>query len=95
MARKRRTRKDKETVKHTFTISWDPSTSERKNRRSVKGQSKKSKRGQAKNNAQSKNAKGKAKAGIDKKLRKDILKSLALAGIILCLEIVLYLIWPS
>lgn len=95
MAKKRRTRKDKEEAKHTFKISWEKGVSERKNPRPVKGQSSDSLKPSSSGTRPRRNAKGKAKAELQEGIKKDILKSLALAAVILCLEVVLYFIWPS
>lgn len=95
MAKKRRTRKDKQGAKHTFRISWEKGVSERKKSGPVKGQSSGRHKTKKSGTTPSKNAKGKAKAEFDQSLKKDILKSLALAAVILCLEVMLYFIWPS
>jgi hypothetical protein len=95
MAKKRRTRKDKKEAKHTFTLSWEKGVSERKKTGAVKGQSFGRHKGKTSGTRPLENAKGKAKAQYQQDIKKDILKSLALAGIILCLEVVLYFIWPS
>ena len=95
MAKKRRTRKDKKEAKHTFTLSWEKGTSERKKSDTVKGQSSSRHEEKKSGTKPSKNAKGKAKAQFGKSIKKDILKSLALATIILSLEVMLYFIWSN
>lgn len=94
MAKKRRTRKDKQGAKHTFKISWEKGISRRKKTEPVKGQSTNRHKDKKAGTANSKNAKSKAKDGFGKSLKKDIIKSLALAAIILSLEVMLYFIWP-
>lgn len=95
MAKKRRTRKDKKEAKHTFTLSWEKGASERKKSDTVKGQSSSRHKKKQSGTKPPKNAKGKAKAQFSEGIKKDILKSLALAAIILSLEVMLYFIWSS
>lgn len=94
MAKKRRTKKDKKEAKHTFLLNWEEGLSERKKSGSVKGQSSNKAKKKSSGTKKSKNAKSKAKAGSDAAIKKDIIKSLALAGFILSLEVMLYFIWP-
>lgn len=95
MAKKRRTKKDKKEAKHTFVMSWEKGASERKKPDTVKGQSSSRHKNKKSGMKASKNAKGKAKDEFRENIKKDILKSLALATIVLSLEVMLYFIWPS
>lgn len=85
---KRRTRKDKKEAKHNIKISWEPQESASK-----KTYKKKRKSKQKHNKTSSKN---KYSYSGDKKLvysiKKDIIKSLGLAGFIISIELVIYFI---
>lgn len=92
---KKRTRAQKEKAHHNFTISWDPSLKIQSPKANVKRH--------FKNEASSKSiqAAKTIKANItehsydNKAIRKDIIKSLSLASLILCLELVIYLVWKN
>ena len=89
---KRRTRKEKEKAKHTFTVHWDPtsdSISEASVKREFDGKSKLASKKVPKNKIANLTAKD---MGL-RLVRKDIFKSLILASIILASEIMIYLVW--
>ncbi len=90
---KRRTRKQKEAARHQFNISWTPKPERASTKANVKGQiinqpSPKPAQGQ-----RAKKARLLAKEGSFEAYKKDTLKSLILASIILAAELVLYLAW--
>lgn len=92
---KRRTRKDKESAKHNFTISWKPEIEKVLFEPNVNRQTKNIKnhphpKSVIRNNAES-TEKGKNLASI----KKDIFKSLTLALLILTSELMLYLFLKS
>jgi hypothetical protein len=91
---KRRTRKQKEAAKHQFKISWKPNENEAKRGTSeanVKGQFRKSE-AKKPNSKPSKNYSNyTAKSENLAVIRKDIVKSLILAGMIVASEIMIYL----
>jgi hypothetical protein len=99
---KRRTRKQKESARHQFTIEWKPGQvpSGKKGQPEpkkasaepvVKGQFKKPAKSRLSKAAVSKKAMESAKAGDVAKIKREIIKSLILASLILSLEIMLYL----
>ena len=91
---KRRTRKQKKGARHQFTLSWEPAKDEPKTNTSeanVKGQNKKSE-AKKKSVRNVKNySYSSAKSENLGTIKKDIIKSLILAGIIVASEIVIYL----
>jgi hypothetical protein len=95
MGKKRRTKKDKQKAKHTFKMSWEKGVSRRKKTKSVKGQSPNSHKSKSSGTPDPKNAKSRAKDEFSESIKKDIIRSLALAAVILSLEVMLYFIWPS
>lgn len=90
---KRRTKKQKQKAKHTFTIKWEPSSTNRKIEPDVNRQFNNefgSKPVEAKIQKQTKST------GLIADLpsiKKNILKSLILSSLILVSEVVLYFIW--
>jgi len=99
---RRRTKEEKLKAKHSFTISWKP------NKESPKTEAKNdlfeaTVKGQFENQLEKKESKNpKIKRGdyLDKfdnlgTIKRDLLKSLIIAGIIVASEIVLYLILPK
>ena len=83
---KRRTKKDKKNAKHNFLVSWEPDTEDPK----LEKEKSKTKKSKKKDTSSSiKNTKFVS-------IKKDILKSISLAGIILGLELVIYLVlWKN
>jgi hypothetical protein len=95
---KRRTRKQKESAKHTFTVNWDPmedkSPIKAKSSLSeptVKGQFKKSQSPASTKPKMDKNANFMVKDAYLSNIKRDIGKSLSLALVIVGLELVIYL----
>lgn len=91
---KRRTRKDKQQAKHQFTVSWSPGSSEAENLNSepsVKRQIITGSKLASKNFVKTKKASNLVKESNLASIKKDIIKSVALAGLILASEVVLYL----
>lgn len=89
----RRTKKQKLHAKHQFAISWAPTPERRLPEASVKGQIEKREasslgRGQKLNKAEVP-----AKEGDFEAYKRNTIKSLILASLILGLEVVLYLAW--
>lgn len=93
MAKKRRTRKDKQTARHDFLISWENGNSEPNLSTSVKGQKKMSLKKKAHVPSHSKSAKFSAKDRSWSVVRRDIVKSLLLTTFVFSLELVIYLVW--
>ncbi|KKR39552.1 MAG: hypothetical protein UT72_C0006G0011 [Candidatus Woesebacteria bacterium GW2011_GWB1_40_101] len=81
---KRRTRKEKERAKHTFTFTFEPD---------VKRQKKGELKAQNLKLDAYENAKLSAKDSQFEPIKRDIVKSLILASLILGLELVIYLGW--
>lgn len=95
---KRRTRKQKEKAKHRLTVSWKPSTSSPKKagktaskKPRVKGQIKKASQAKEKSLHKAKKANSMAKDEGLSLIKRDIVKSLIIASLILSLEVVIYL----
>ena len=95
---KRRTRKQKESVKHTFTVSWKPNVkvapTEAKPSLSEPAVKRQFKKGESLASAKpehNKNANSMVKDGYLIEIKRDIAKSLSLAALIVGLELVIYL----
>ncbi len=90
---KRRTKKQKQKAKHSFTIKWEPGSSNLNFEPSVNSQISNSKMSEANEPNLGKNAMITVK-GLDLEgIKKNIFRSLILAGLILASELVIYLIW--
>ncbi|OGM25080.1 hypothetical protein A2962_02130 [Candidatus Woesebacteria bacterium RIFCSPLOWO2_01_FULL_39_61] len=96
--KKRRTRKQKATAKHEFTIRWDPTLPQTKNEpakdrfeASVKGQFKIADKKGIPQAKIAKTAAISAKSDYLKRIKKDIMRSLTIAALIMGAELVLYL----
>lgn len=89
---KRRTRKQKEKAKHQFTLSWHPEPKKASSKADVKGQFEKGTKLKKLQKSKKENAKFTAKLDGLASIRRDILKSLLLASLILSLEVVIYLV---
>ena len=90
---KRRTKKDKSSARHKFTLQWEPSSKNSDLASSVKGQLKNQ---DSTVNTKPQNAKSadiSAQESSGKNVRKDIIKSLILVSFVLSLELVVYLVW--
>ncbi len=99
---KRRTKKQKQRARHGFTVSWKPQKEKVKSGTKIKPANPSVKRQlpdePKKNKADIKTPKKARYSGKDENLRtirQDIIKSLVLAGLIVGLEIVLYLFLRS
>lgn len=93
---KRRTKKQKATARQPFLISWKEDKSHDKKASfepDVKGQTKKNLRHNSASKKRSKMAYPSGKVDGLASVRKDIIKSLSLASLIVGIEVVLYLIW--
>jgi len=90
---KRRTKKDRASAHHQFTLRWVPSSKNDDLASSVKGQLKEQDLAANARTRKAKNADILAQEGSDKKIRSDIIKSLILVSFILSLELVVYLVW--
>jgi len=90
---KRRTRKQKESAHHQFTISWTPSTKRASSEASVKRQIPGRNKSTGSSLHISKNASTSALDIDIATIKKEIRKSLILASAILAMELVLYLFW--
>ena len=88
---KKRSRKQKQQARHTFTIKHDPASSEPKDQL-VKGQSKNDKSGTNTKASGTKKAQNKAKGVGLTQTKREIVKSVGLASLVLGLEVVIYLI---
>ncbi len=95
---KRRTRKQKEKAKHSFAVSWKPSTltskPEAKKGKSepiVKGQTTQAQKHKRDRHIKKKSADRLAKDEGLGTIKRDLVKSLIIASLILTLEVVLYL----
>jgi hypothetical protein len=99
MAR-RRTKKQKSKAKHQFLLKWEPATKESSTKAkkplsepAVKGQIKTQASLGTKAKAKLKFADFQAKNGSLALIKRDIVKSLFLASLVLALEVMLYLAW--
>lgn len=90
---KRRTRKQKEAPKHQFTVSWTPRPEKASAKANVKGQIEKRSKPSLEQGQETKKARIMAKEGNFEAYKRDTVKSLILASLILGLETVLYLAW--
>lgn len=96
MAKKRRTKKDKVNPKHPTSISWKPTKSEAKftdSEANVKRQLSESKYENKSVNDSKKDARHTDKNTLLASVKKDLLKSLFFASLIVASEVVIYLIW--
>jgi hypothetical protein len=99
---KKRTRKQKEKVKYDFLIDWNPDNAKFKNEAKmsdseavVKGQFAKSQKTKKRSSPKPKKAITTAKEGYLASIKRDLVKSLILAGVIIASEIMLYLLLPK
>ena len=89
---KRRTKKQKSKAKHNFELSWSAGTKSTSAGTPVKGQKKKS--GSSKGSAASgtKSAQSKEEIVASAQVKRDIGKSLAIASLVLGIELVIYFV---
>jgi hypothetical protein len=92
---KRRTRKDKETAKHQYTISWNPATINNTTEANVNRQNSGKFHASLKNNNSTKNAEYLAQESYLARTKRDIFKSLMLVILIIGIELVLYFAWKA
>ena len=90
---KRRTRKQKESAKHSFTVSWEGGRKEAAVKSNVKRQFGKLNKSDLKIINDKESADYSVKDKNLASIKKDLVKSLILASFILITEMVLYLIW--
>ena len=90
---KRRTRKQKDLAKHTFTISWKPEAKKTDSEPSVKRQIQKYPKPEKLKSLRTQNSDYTGKISNLASIKKDVARSLILALIILASEVVLYLLW--
>jgi len=90
---KRRTRRQKQEARHQFNVSWSPQPQSRPAEANVKSQIKIKPTVRLGRGQRSKKAKLLAKEGSFEAYRRDTVKSLILASIVLAAELVLYLAW--
>lgn len=90
---KRRTRKQKETARHPFTIHWEPKKKDFE--ANVKRQFQDCpKHSGSKTNLEKKSENTQEMANLAL-IKKDIVKSLVLAALILASEVVIYFLWSG
>jgi hypothetical protein len=90
---KRRTRKQKEKVKYKFTTTSASEAKKQVSSLTVKGQFQTKAKATKTNRVKKEIADRSAKLGNLASIRKDMVKSIILAGFIVGLEIVIYLAW--
>lgn len=88
---KKRTRKQKENPNYRFAISWDPEGKTGKNTEHVKGQKNKKNKGLASGSKKSKLAISSEQETYAQIIKRDVFRSLGITGLILGLELMLYL----
>lgn len=88
---KRRTRKQKEKVKHQFKVSWKPEAKSASSEPVVKGQTEVDKKTKKHKNIKRRKAYYKDSFDNLGTIKRDLVKSLIIASLILALEVVLYL----
>lgn len=96
MGKKRRTKKDKINPKHSISISWDPDAVEAKKPSSeanVKRQLPNEKSRIQSSNRTLKLAKDTEKNDSLASVKKDLIKSLVFASLLIASEVVIYLFW--
>lgn len=93
MSKKRRTRKAKKNAKHHFVYSWNPSSTEPSKRSTVKGQFDLGSKPEKSGSRGSKKAKHTASKQYLYQTKKEIIKSVSLASLIVSLELVIYFLW--
>jgi hypothetical protein len=90
---KRRTRKQKEGAKHNLAFLWKPITEIQDEKPCVKGQFNLEASTSSVEAVKNKNAINLAKDSSLSVVKRDIVKSLILASLILALEVMVYLAW--
>lgn len=90
---KRRTRKDKERAQHTFHYNWSPEAKKSQFTHNVKGQLKNEAKVTSRETSSSESADLLAQDTGLASIKHNIIRSLFLAGLILGIELVIYLAW--
>lgn len=90
---KKRTKKEKASAKHQFLISWDNTTNQAQSRTVVKGQTTGVKPASDSKSIINKNTDLLVKDADLTTIKKNIVRSLAIASLILATEVVLYFFW--
>lgn len=88
----RRTKKQKESAKHTFTFQWTPSVSSARSEANVKREFPNEAKSTSETIRINKETKFTAKDANFTQIRRDLIKSLILASLILASEVVIYLV---
>ena len=86
----KRTRKDKESANYDYLIKWQPSSVKPQQTQLVKGELKKPKDNFNVESGKANNAKSSANPLISTGTKRDLFKSVILASLILCLEVMVY-----
>ena len=89
---KRRTKKQKSEAKHSFELSWSAGTKSATSGSAVKGQKKNTKASKNKPGTSSKSTQSKEKIAQTAQIKKDIGKSLAVASLVLGIELMIYFV---
>lgn len=90
---KKRTKKQKSHAKYSFTLSWEPGTSEAKSKLRVNRQNAPEPQNAKPNSTYHNSPEYTVLSENIDKIKKNIIRSLILAGLILGSEIVLYFFW--
>ena len=90
---KRRTRKQKETAKHSFKVSWAPKPKKTVSEPDVKRQFQTHLKAKSPDKSKKEKSRFSVKDDNLASIRHDIIKSLGSAAIIVGLEVVIYLYW--
>lgn len=93
MTKKRRTKRDKENAKHHFVYSWNPSSVEPSKQFTVKRQFSLGSRPKKSGSTDAKKAKDTASKASLYQTKKEIIRSVSLASLIVSLELVIYFLW--
>lgn len=91
----KRTKKQKEKARHPFLIRWEEKKDKNKanSEADVKGQNRRDPGHKIASKRTKKNAYSSGKDMVLASVKKDIIKSLSLASLIIGIEVMLYLIW--
>jgi len=92
---KKRTRKQKETAKHQFLFSRPNEAKTKSESRAVKGQFNSRHKAEKRKSGKAKNADLLDKEAYLASAKRDVVKSILLASLILGLELVIYLAWRA
>jgi len=90
---KRRTKKQKLAAKHSFQISWEGTQKKSEFQARVKGQKKNTASDSSKDSRNVKNPINLEKDANSKLIKQNLTRSLIISGLILGIEMVIYLAW--